>query len=427
MLAAALLELLPEADEFIDKLNTIGLRGVSFKNERSVKCGILGTHMRVTVNGESECEDHISESHAQGQASEKLGHENHVHGQHGRGIDAIEQIVCALNLPERVKSDIMAVYTLLAKAESAVHGVDMREIHFHEIGTMDAIADIAAVCLLIDTIGAQEIIASSVNVGSGTVKCAHGILPVPAPATLKLLEGIPIYSGKVRAELCTPTGAALLRHFVSYFGSMPPMKTQKIGYGMGKKDFEEANCVRALLGERVSASETGGTSEDKENDEIARGASTAGSECENAESGCARDEIVEMRCNIDDMTGEAIGFAMERLFEAGALDVYTMAIGMKRSRPGVLLGVICRSEDKERIMRAIFKHTSTIGIRECVQSRYILQRHIKQEETVFGTVRSKVVSGYGVQREKYEYEDIARAAAESGLSLDDVKAGIEGR
>ena len=197
---------------------------------------------------------------------------------------------------------------------------------------MDAIADITAVCMLMDKIAPQQVIVSPVHVGSGHVRCAHGILPVPAPATAYILRGVPTYGGRIKSELCTPTGAALLKHFATSFGDMPAIEIDAIGYGMGKKNFETANCVRAFLGE----------TEDK------------------------RDTIFELHCNVDDMTAEEIGFAMDRLFEAGALEVFTVPVGMKKSRPGTLICILCHEQDKEIVARATFKYTTTIGIREVV-------------------------------------------------------------
>lgn len=364
MLTAALLELLPDPDEFVRELNALGIPGVQFKKEPSIKCGITGTHVTVTVNGEEEG---------------SCDHEHH----HSRLHD-IENIIRGhLSLPEKVQNDVMAVYRLIAEAESHVHGVPIKEIHFHEVGTMDAIADITAVCMLIDRLSPDEIVVSPVHVGSGQVKCAHGILPVPAPAAAYILRDVPIYGGSVKGELCTPTGAALLKYFAARFDSMPVMKTQAIGYGMGKKDFEEVNCVRAMLGE----------------------------------TDLAGDEIYELSCNVDDMTGEEIGFAAERLFAAGALDVYTVPIGMKKSRPGILIHVMCRETDKKTMIQAIFRYTTTIGIRENRINRYVLDRHIETLETPYGAVRCKVSSGYGVERRKYEYDDLSRIAKEKSISI----------
>ena len=285
----------------------------------------------------------------------------------------------------------MAVYGLIARAESHVHGVPVTEIHFHEVGTMDAVADVTAVCLLMNELSPDEVVVSPVHVGSGQVNCAHGVLPVPAPATAYILKDVPIYGGEIRGELCTPTGAALLRHFATRFGAMPVMKTHAIGYGMGKKDFPWANCVRAMLGETADQTDT----------------------------------VLELSCNVDDMTAEAVGFAMERLFEGGALEVYTVPIGMKKSRPGTLLRVMCTERDKEKMVGLLFQHTTTIGVREAVTRRYVLDRSIETVQTPYGEVRRKVASGWGVSRAKYEYDDLARIARERNISLDETKALLE--
>lgn len=235
MLSAALLELLPanERDGFVEALNRLGIPGVSVEAETSVKCGVNGTHIRVKVHGEEEGHTH--------------GHEAHHH-EH-RGMAEIERIVNGLEgFSEKVRGDVMNVYKIIADAESKAHGVPVSEVHFHEVGAMDAIADVSAVCMLMDRIRAEHITASPVNVGGGTVKSAHGILPVPAPATAFILEGIPYYSGDIKSELCTPTGAALLRYFVDGYGDMPPMTIELEGHGMGTKDFDKANCVRITLG-----------------------------------------------------------------------------------------------------------------------------------------------------------------------------------
>lgn len=244
MLTGALLELLPDSNEFVKELNAIGIPGVHFENDQSVKCGIVGTHMTVMVNGEEEMQD----------CRHQHTHEHTLdHDHHHSNLHDIEHIIRGhLSLPENVKNDVMAVYELITEAESHVHGVPVSEIHFHEVGTMDAVADITAVCMLIDRLAPDAVVVSPVHVGFGQVKCAHGILPVPTPATAYILRNVPIYGGNIRGELCTPTGAALLKHFATRFGSMPIMKVQAIGYGMGKKDFEAANCVRAMIGETVS-------------------------------------------------------------------------------------------------------------------------------------------------------------------------------
>lgn len=394
MLAAALLELLPDPDAFVAELNALAIPDVKFSRETSVKCGITGTHLQVTVHGEEEGahDHHHAHSHDHHHDHAHAHHHDHAHSHHHHAsLHDIEHIVRGhLSLPATVADNVMAVYHLIADAESKAHGKPVSEIHFHEVGTMDAIADITAVCLLMHRLAPDEIIVSPVHVGSSQVHCAHGILPVPAPATATILQDVPIYGGSIQGELCTPTGAALLKHFADSFGEMPVMRTSAIGYGMGKKDFPAANCVRALLGERSDAS----------------------------------DDVIELCCNIDDMTGEAIGYAFDKLFAAGALDVYTIPIGMKKSRPGHLLHVICREADKDALVRALFAHTTTIGIRENRFRRYTLDRRIETIETADGPVRRKCSTGYGVSREKFEHDDLARIADAQGLSLREAEARI---
>ncbi len=240
MLTAALLELLPDREDAVRELNEIGIPGVVFTAEKSVKCGITGTHMSVKVHDVQEGEHHDHDHDH---------HHDHEHHHHHSSMHDIEHIFSHLALPAEVKRDALAVYKLIAEAESHAHGVPVAEIHFHEVGTMDAIADISAVCLLIHKLNPERILASAIHVGSGTVHCAHGILPVPAPATAYILKDVPIYGGRIAGELCTPTGAALLKHFVTAFGDLPVVRVSRIGYGMGTKDFEQANCVRVMLGE----------------------------------------------------------------------------------------------------------------------------------------------------------------------------------
>ena len=433
MLTAALLELMPDPEAAVAELNGLGIPGVQFSKEAVSKCGIGGTHMTVKVHGEEESEEmfhhhheHHDHLHEHEHDHESACHEHHDHlhehedhehthehhhehahehthehthepgdaghtHHHHSSLHDIEHIVCGhLNIPEQVKQDVMAVYGLIAEAESHAHGVPVTEIHFHEVGTMDAVADITAVCLLMNKIAPDQVIVSPVHVGSGHVHCAHGILPVPAPATAYILNGVPMYGGAVKGEFCTPTGAALLKHFATRFGDMPVMRTEAIGYGMGKKDFEQANCIRAMLGETEDAG----------------------------------DSVLQLECNVDDMTAEELGFAMETILAAGALEVYTVPVGMKKSRPGTLLSVLCHEDQKEKLVRVIFQNTTTIGVREHSCSRYTLKRSFETVQTPYGEVQKKISSGYGVTREKYEYEDLARIAREQGISLAEVRKSI---
>lgn len=384
MLAAALLELTAEPDAFIREMNGFGLPGVTVGRERSFKCGIGGTHFSVQVDGaEEQSHDHgCGHDHAHGHDHDDGHDHDHAH----RSLADIEHIVRGhLSAPEKVKEDIINVYKLIAEAESAAHKVPVTEIHFHEVGTMDAIADIAAVCLLLARLAPDEIVASPVRVGSGSVCCAHGILPVPAPATAYLLRGIPAYAGDFSGEMCTPTGAALIKYFVDRFAPLPLMRVEATGYGMGQKDFPAANCVRAMIGESAGS----GSSE----------------------------QVLELSCNVDDMTAEEIGFAMEMIFAAGARDVYAVPVLMKKSRPGTMICALCDEASREAVVAAFFKHTQTLGLRQSAAVRYVLDRSLQSEETAAGAVRVKESAGYGVRRRKYEYEDLARIAREKGISL----------
>ena len=385
MLMAALYELLEDKQAFLDMMRSLGLPGIEISAEPAVKCGITGTHMKVLVHGSEELDalhDHLHE-HAHEHSHD---HEHHHH----TDLHEIEHLLSHLDLPQTVRDDALAVYHRIAEAESKVHGRPVDQIHFHEVGTLDALADVVGVCLLMHLLAPEKVYASSVHVGCGQVKCAHGILPVPAPATTLLLSGVPIYGGAIQGELCTPTGAALLTHFVTKFGELPAMRLLKSGYGMGTKDFPAANCVRAMLGEQDAPTE----------------------------------EILELSCNLDDCTGEAIGFAMERLLDAGALDVYWTSVGMKKNRPGILLTCMCRPLDREKMVELLFRHTTTLGVRESAFRRYTLSRESKTIQTPDGDIRVKVSTGYGVTREKPEFEDLAKIARKTGKSFSELQKSI---
>lgn len=416
MLTAALLELFPQPQKIIDELNTLGIPHVEFSMEKSTKCGILGTHVSVKVHGKEEIEEfHSYPIHehchdaVHGTALEAPHNEircenaHHTHSHHHEpahmvhshahsSLHEIEHILYHMNVTDKIRKDVLAVYKLIADAESKAHGVPVPEIHFHEVGNLDAIADVTAVCILMDKLASEKVIVSPVHVGSGQVRCAHGILPVPTPATAHILQGCPVYGGKINGELCTPTGAALLKYFANNFGNMPMMRVSSIGYGMGKKDFEVANCVRALLGETDSS----------------------------------KDVMYELNCNVDDMTAEQIGYALECCFKAGAVEAFTIPVNMKKSRPGTLIRVICREDLKESLIHTIFKYTSTAGIRETRIERSVLERNVTEIDTPYGKIRRKDYSGYGVNRLKYEYDDLARIASEYQISIEDVLKNIHG-
>lgn len=372
MLTAALLELHPDRDGFIARMNdALGGKAVlSAKPDR--KCGVMGTHVTVLINGDEEGEP-----------------ERHHH--HHTSVAEITEFIDTVPLADEVKDNAKAVYTHIAEAESRVHGHPIENIHFHEVGSLDALADVLSVCELMHELAPDKVLASPVNVGSGFVKCTHGVLPVPAPATELILRGVPIYSGQIKSELCTPTGAALLKHFAEAFVPMPVLRVERAGCGTGKKNFETANVVRVLLGETEA-------------------------ECE---------QIVELACNLDDMTPEELGFTMEELFRLGALDVYFTNIGMKKSRPGVMLTCMCRSDKRDEMLRCIFKHTTTLGVREYVCNRYNLTRSEAPVETQYGSIRVKTATGYGVKRSKPEYDDLAKLARENDTTIAEIRKATE--
>ncbi len=390
MLAAALAELAGAAEEFEREMNSLGIPGTEFRLERGESRGIAGTRAIVTVNGE---EEDSPADHAHGHEHEhehghshphEHGHDHeHNHPHEHRTLSDIGRTVDGLNASGSVKRNVMAVYSAIANAEAAVHGKPAGEVHFHEVGAFDAVADIAAVCILMEKLRPDEVVVSPVNVGGGSVTCAHGVLPVPAPATAVLMKGMPVFSSGSEGERCTPTGAALLKHFATSFGKMPPMTVSGTGYGLGKRAFPGVNCVRAFLGERDGGAE----------------------------------DAVLLECNVDDMTAEEIAFATEALLNGGALDVYTESIGMKKSRPGTKICVLCAPGDRDAAVRSLFRLTSTIGVRETALKRYVMERTEETVDTPAGRVRVKTSRGYGAERTKAEYEDLARIAGERGISL----------
>ena len=403
MLSAALLGLCPDREAMLAKLNAIGIHGVEYVLEPTTKCGIAALHLSVRVHGHEEGEEHhespISSiqypvssiqsqiSNLKSQISDfssdsTISHHHHHH-EH-RSLKEVMGIIDGLALPPAVADDVRAVYTLIGEAEAKAHGGSRDAVHFHEVGALDAIADISATALLIAELKPDRIVASPVNCGSGFVHCAHGVLPVPAPCTAELLEGVPSrMDPEIDGELCTPTGAALVRHFAESFGPMPAMALQGVGYGAGKKDFDKrANFLRAFIGEQPAASAAG------------------------TEHGT----VCQFRCAIDDMTAEEFGFAAERIMADGALDVCMIPALMKKGRPGTILEVLCKPDDRDAIAGSIFRNTTTLGLREETVRRRVLGRREDAIETPLGRIRRKFAFGEGVAKAKAEYEDLAAAA-----------------
>ena len=400
MLMAALYELLEDRQAFLDAMNALGLPGVRVEAQAAATCGIAGTHMTVAVHGQEETGGSVPAEaphphvHSHGEAH---GHDHDYHHHHDHDHDPphdqgeghhhhhhatpghIGELLDGLPLPEEVRRRARRVYDAIARAEAKAHGCPVGDVHFHEVGALDAVADVAGVCYALYLLAPERIVVSPIYVGSGTVRCAHGVIPVPAPATANLLSGVPICGGTIQGELCTPTGAALLTSFADAYGPMPVMVTKAVGVGIGTKQFQQANCVRAFLGETVEE---------------------------------ANGEILELVCNVDDMTPEALSFAASRLLEAGALDVYTLPGTMKKGRPGHVLTVLCVPEQEGELARRILAETTTNGLRVRRCGKYFLTPGAGMVQTRWGPVKLKLARGYGITHVKPEFEDAAELARE---------------
>lgn len=381
MLTATLLGLVDNPEIWIERLNQIGIPNVTYTLIAKEENGLQGYRVAVTINGIEESEQYTGSHHDQ-------HHTDHHHHVHGRGLQGVTDIINSLSISDTCKQNAINVYNLVAQAEAKVHKSTVTQIHFHELGMLDAIADIVAVCVLLEALNLDEIIISPIHVGTGTVHCAHGELPVPAPATMELLAGIPMYADyQIKGELCTPTGAALAKYFGTAFSHMPVMTPTKVSYGFGTKQFERPNCIRAFV--------------DMIND--------------------LEDTIIEMACNLDDMTPEEIGYAVEQLLLSPALDVFTTPIMMKKQRPSTMLTVLCKVDDIDNLRDLIFKHTTSIGIRYHRCNRYILKRSTGDIDWEGNRIIFKTSSGFGVKRHKYEYDSLAAIAKQNDMSLLDLK------
>ncbi len=332
----------------------------------------------------------IEKTKRKGLAASKFSVEYTEQKKH-RHLPHIEKIILAGQLSNRAQKNALAVFRKLGEAEAKSHDVPIEKVHFHEVGAADSICDIVGACVALDLLGVDEVRSSRVNVGSGTVNTEHGVLPVPAPATAELLKGRPVYSAGPEAELTTPTGAALLSTLAADFGSLPPLRIVGQGFGAGEKDFpSQANVLRALIGERTSASEATTVS------------------------------VIE--ANIDDSTPQVLGYAMERLFKSGALDVTLTPIFMKKNRPGTLISVIARPETTEQLASVLLAETTTLGLRTYQAERRVMERSVAEIETSYGTIRIKH-SPTGAFAP--EYEDCRRIAWEKGIPLRTVIAEAE--
>ncbi|MGA8489866.1 MAG: nickel pincer cofactor biosynthesis protein LarC, partial [Terriglobales bacterium] len=329
-------------------------------------------------------------------ASHRHDHEHsHSHShEHGRGLNEIRSIIREAAIADGAKTLALAVFQALGTAEAKIHDTGIEKVHFHEVGAVDAMVDIVCAAVGVDSLGLDEIVCSPLNVGGGTVKCAHGTLPVPAPATLELLKDAPVYSSGIQFELVTPTGAAIVKTLAKRFGSFPRMKVEKTGYGAGTRDFDgHANVVRLTIGE--------------------------GQPMLMAE--IPSDTITVLEANIDDLNPQVFGYVMDRLLEEGALDAFGVPVQMKKNRPGMLLTVLCHTEDALKLTDLIFMETSTLGVRQREEKRQALAREWVTVATRWGDVRVKVASMNGtVTNYSPEYEDCRRIATECHVPLKSV-------
>jgi uncharacterized protein (TIGR00299 family) protein len=321
-------------------------------------------------------------------ASEATAHE------HGRGLKEIREIIRKAVISESAKKTAIAIFEALGAAEAKIHNRVIESIHFHEVGAVDAMVDIVCAAVGAEALGVDEIVCSPLNVGGGTVKCAHGTLPVPAPATVELLQGAPVYSSGLDVELVTPTGAAIVKTLAKRFASFPEMKIEKAGYGAGTRDFPgHANVLRLTIGESQP--------------ELA--------------SKTSQETISVLDANLDDLNPQFFGYVMDRLLEDGALDAFGIPVQMKKNRPGMLLTVLCKPEDASRLTQIIFTETTTLGVRRREEKRQTLARKWITVTTAWGDVRLKVASMNGtVTNYAPEYEDCRRIAAERRVPLKSV-------
>ena len=371
MMLGALTALLDDPNELKPMLESAGIPGIRVEIEKGETFSISGTRVRILVDGEEE------------------GHGHHHH--HHRSLSNVTDIIKGLNVSDWVKDNAVAVYLLIADAEAEAHGEPVDLVHFHEVGALDAIADIVGVCMLMEKLSVGKIFASPVRTGFGQVQCAHGMLPIPAPATASLLKGIPTYAGKEEGEFCTPTGAALLKHFTSEFTNMPHISYEKVGYGLGSKKFDIPNMLRAFLGD----------------------------------SDGLLPAIDEITCDIDDMVPEDLGGIVDSLVAEGALDAVLKNCIMKKGRPGFELSCICRKEDTERLSVYILAHTSTRGVRVSGAERYEMLYRFEERDTEYGRIRVKVSEGFGIRKQKPEYEDLKKAAETHGVSINEVRRAVQ--
>jgi len=387
--------------------------GARLEVSRVIRSGISALKVDVYSHGEKDLPREVyweqrtavashaahSHGHAHNDApsSEAAGphqHEHHPDHAHGRGLAEIRGIIRDAAISPSAKQTAIRIFEALGAAEARIHSSEIEKVHFHEVGAVDAMVDITCAAVGVEALGVQEIVCSPLNVGGGTVQCAHGTFPVPAPATVELLQGAPVYSSGIQAELVTPTGAALVKTLVKRFSSFPAMNIEKTGYGAGTRDLPgHANVVRLTLGELHAG----------------------------MEAGVVHETITILEANLDDLNPQVFGYVTDCLLEEGALEAFGVPVQMKKGRPGMLLTVLCRREDADKLTHLVFRETTTLGVRRRDEQRHALARRWATVSTPWGDVRMKVASLNGtVTNYAPEYEDCRRIAAEKHVPLKDV-------
>lgn len=380
----------------------------SLEISRVTRGGIAATKVDVYAHGEKDLPREVFWEQKQGNTSEHTHEHGHSHDhahdhaspqatasashsrEHARGLKEIRQIINGADVSATAKATAIRIFEALGAAEAEIHNSSIEQVHFHEVGAVDAMVDVVCAAVGAEALEADEWVCSSLNVGGGTVRCAHGTLPVPAPATLKLLKDAPVHSTGPQVELVTPTGAAIVRTLIKRFGAFPSMKIEKAGYGAGTREFRDhPNLLRLTIGQSQRASEAGAT------------------------NGVAADGVAVLEANLDDLNPQVLAYAMERLLAEGALDVFSVPVQMKKNRPGALLTVLARLEDEERLTKLIFAETSTLGVRRREEQRRVLARRWETVKTTWGPVRIKIANLNGtVSNYAPEFED-CRALAEA--------------
>jgi uncharacterized protein (TIGR00299 family) protein len=395
MFVGALLDAGVPAEVFEHTVAALDI-GAKLEISRVDRSGISASKIDVLVRGEKELPRDVyweqhghrhEHDHDSPQAAPAPHH-------HGRNLTEIKQIISRTKIGAGAKATATRIFEALGRAEARIHNTDIESIHFHEVGAVDAMVDIVCAAVGAQELGVDEWVCSPLNVGGGTVKCAHGTFPVPAPATVELLQGTPIYSSGLNLELVTPTGAAIVRTLAHRFGSFPEMLVHRAGYGAGTRDVPgHANVLRLTIGEAVAQKPAHGSQE----------------------------TISVLEANLDDLNPQVFGYVLHRLLEEGALDVFGAPVQMKKNRPGMLLTVLCRPEDSSRLSQVVFTETTTLGIRRREESREILDRRWITVETRWGTVHMKVASINGtVTNYAPEYEDCRQIATEHRVALKEV-------